>query len=193
MDHKDNQTSNVVPDFVIAGAMKSGTTTLHAMLAEHPDVFMADNELFFYDMDDLAQHPDFFEFKNNQWHYPCFEDDPEGFLAWYKEQFKTCEAHQLKGEDSTTYLVSELALKRLKAANPNVKLIIMLRHPTKRVYSHYWHMVRAGRAIYTFEDTLRFQPGLLLQRSDYANQLASVYIPIQFQLHATSELLNKTP
>ena len=47
------------PDFVIAGAMKCGTTTLHQMLAQHPDVFMADDELFYFDMDDIAQHPDF--------------------------------------------------------------------------------------------------------------------------------------
>lgn len=170
-----DSTSDIAPDFIIAGAMKSGTTTLHSMLAEHPSVFMANNELFFYDMDDLAQHPDFFQYRDNKWQYADIAHQQQHYFTWYQEQFSAAKPEQIKGEDSTTYMVSELAIKRLAALASKPKLILVLRHPTERIYSHYWHMVRAGRAIYSFEDTLRFQPSLLIQRSDYTSQLRCIY------------------
>jgi hypothetical protein len=169
------RTSLTVPDFVIAGAMKCGTTTLHHMLAQHPDVFMADDELFYFDMDDIAQHPDFLFKQGDELVTHEIERAPKHYQSWYELRFKGALDGQLKGEDSTTYICSELAIARIAKLNPTMKLVIILRQPSKRVYSHYWHMVRAGRAIYSFEDTLRFQPSLLLQRSDYCNQLKMIY------------------
>jgi hypothetical protein len=46
-------------------------------------------------------------------------------------------------------------------------MIFLLRDPAARTYSHYWHLVRSGRATDTFERTLRHAPGTLFQRSDY--------------------------
>jgi hypothetical protein len=47
----------------------------------------------------------------------------------------------------------------------------MLRQPSKRAYSNYWHLVRSGRAMYSFEDTLLLNPNSVLQRSLYLNQI----------------------
>ena len=55
-----------LPDFIIAGAMKSGTTTLHNILNEHPDVFIPDSEIHFFDMDDVIEHPEFNYFINGK-------------------------------------------------------------------------------------------------------------------------------
>ncbi|MBQ4849230.1 sulfotransferase [Pseudoalteromonas sp. MMG012] len=167
--------SFTAPDFVIAGAMKCGTTTLHQMLAQHPGIFMANDELFYFDMDDIAQHPDFLFKEHERLLTHDQARDPKHYQSWYESRFKEASEGQLRGEDSTTYMCSELAVARLAKLKPEMKLVIMLRQPSKRVYSHYWHMVRAGRAIYSFEDTLRFQPSLLLQRSDYCNQLKIIY------------------
>ncbi|CAH9056762.1 hypothetical protein PSECIP111854_01858 [Pseudoalteromonas sp. CIP111854] len=169
----ETQDVTKVADFFIAGAMKCGTTTLHQMLNAHPDIFMAKDELFYFDMDDIAQHPDFIFRQNGQLHAPDIRSDV--YKYWYQSRFSQASSGQLKGEDSTTYICSELAIKRMAKLKPKAKIIIMLRQPSQRVYSHYWHMVRAGRAGYSFEDTLRFQPHLLLQRSEYSAQLRVLY------------------
>ena len=49
-----------IPNTFIVGAPKCGTTSLHAMLALHPDVFLPEYEIFFFDVDDVMTHPDFF-------------------------------------------------------------------------------------------------------------------------------------
>ena len=55
---KSNQPESL-PDFIIGGAMKSGTTSLHAILNSHPDIAIVQNELSFFDIDCMLQHPDF--------------------------------------------------------------------------------------------------------------------------------------
>ena len=49
----------LLPDFIIGGAMKSGTTTLHNILNAHPRIFIPDGEVHFFDMDNVSQHSDF--------------------------------------------------------------------------------------------------------------------------------------
>jgi hypothetical protein len=168
----------ILPDFIIGGAMKSGTTTLHEILNQHPDVFIANDELHFFDMDNIAQHPDFNQFKRGHWSSHNLEENSASYWQWYSSQFTAAKDGQLIGEDSTTYLASESALQRIALQNKQIKLVILLRHPTARTYSHYWHMVRAGRAMFNFEDTLRFSPHSLLNRSAYLPQLKSLFIHI---------------
>lgn len=163
-----------VPDFMIIGAMKSGTTTLHKMLNQHPDIAVANDELFFFSQDDIAEHPNFSTLYDRgligRASSSCYPD-----WGWYKARLGSATGKRLSGEDSTTYLCSKRAIARIAKQPKAVKLIIMLRHPTRRVYSHYWHMVRARRALYSFEDTLRFMPQQLLGRSHYLSQLEWVY------------------
>lgn len=163
------------PDFIIGGAMKSGTTTLHYILGQHPQVFIPDREVNFYDIDNLFQHPDFNYFDGANWVSQRLEDDPERFWNWYASHFEGAGKDQLVGEDSTTYLSSEIAARRIAMQNKQLKLIILLRHPTERAYSQYWHLVRTGRAIYSFEDTLRYDPFSVLQRSLYLDQLKKFF------------------
>jgi hypothetical protein len=54
---------------------------------------------------------------------------------------------------------------------PAVKMIFLLRDPASRTYSHYWHLVRSGRAVLGFDDSLRRQPSTLVQRSLYLPQV----------------------
>jgi len=164
-----------LPDFIISGAMKSGTTTLHAMLGQHPDVFIPDEELHFFDMDSLVQHPDFNVFEEGEWHSHDLIKSPNQYWQWYSTKFASATKKQLKGEDSTTYLASESAAQRIALQSKKIKLLIMLRQPTARVYSHYWHMVKAGRAMFSFEDTLKYFPHNLLDRSGYLRQLKAVF------------------
>ncbi|UCD43245.1 MAG: sulfotransferase [Chloroflexota bacterium] len=171
MSSEGNDTNLRFPDFIIAGAMKCGTTSLHNILSTHPKIFIPDREIHFFDIDDLSQHPDFFMYSNGAWYYPNLENDFEKYLNWYGAFFSSKDGTYVIGEDSTTYLASQKAPERIRRLIPNVKIIIMLRDPATRTYSHYWHLLRTGRATYSFEDSLTLMAGNLIQRSLYKKQI----------------------
>jgi hypothetical protein len=155
--------------------MKSGTTSLHQILDKHPDVFMAKGELGFFDMDNILEHPDFnYLDKYKKWQTQNIHKNPSNAWSWYNQKFDG--AHQkLKGEDSTTYLASHIAAKRIGVQHKEIKMIFMLRHPTARTISNYYHLLKSGRAIYSLEDTLQFNPQSIIRRSLYKIQLEQYY------------------
>ncbi len=159
--------------------MKCGTTTIHHILDQHPRVFIPYEELHFFDADDVLQHPDFNFFRDGRWTSQQLDADPGRFWAWYKNKFDGAKSAQLLGEDSTTYLASRLAHRRLAKQRVTPKIIACLRNPVDRAYSHYWHLVKTGRCGHSFEDLLRVAPAKLLTRSLYKSQLEHLlrYIP----------------
>ncbi|HET6745796.1 MAG TPA: sulfotransferase, partial [Candidatus Limnocylindria bacterium] len=161
-----------LPDFIIGGAMKSGTTSLHHMLNAQPGVFIPDAEIFFFDVDDFEQHPDFFTDRSGRWISHDFGADGAGYLDAYASRFGLAPDGALIGEDSTTYLASRRAPERIARMLPAVRMIFVLRDPASRTYSHYWHLMRTGRATASFETMLRHQPGTMIQRSLYREQVA---------------------
>jgi len=109
------------PDFIIIGAMKSATSTLHEQLALQPDFFMSTPKEPYY-----------------------FSDDEVFSMGrdWYLNLFSSAEPNQLCGESSTHY--TKLpdypdTITRMKSELPNIKLIYVLRHPVERLISHYIH------------------------------------------------------
>ncbi|MBW2260597.1 MAG: sulfotransferase [Deltaproteobacteria bacterium] len=160
-----------LPDFIIIGAQKSGTSSLHGILARHPGVFIPPREIFFFDVDDVEQHPDFFVRTGDGWTDHDFERDLAAYLAWYRGMFEDARPGQMIGEDSTTYLASRAAPGRIAAMLPEVKLIALLRDPVTRAYSHYWHTVSTGRATMTFEESLQAGRGNLITRGRYLEQI----------------------
>ena len=159
------------PHFIIAGAMKAGTTSLHHILNHHDNVFIPGREIFFFDLDDIHQHPDFCMNDAGGWTFHDYEQQYNPYLEWYQNFFHSAGDGQLIGEDSTTYMASSKAPPRIARLLPGVKLIFMLRDPVTRAYSHYWHLVNSGRAIYDFQGTLRHTPGTILQRGFYKEQI----------------------
>ncbi len=114
-------TNGTMPDFIIIGAMKCGTSTLQAQLAEQPGIFMT-----------TPKEPNF------------FSDDEIFALGddWYSALFEGAQAGDLKGEASTHYTKQPThprTVERLIAAAPNAKLIYLMRHPIDRLVSHYIH------------------------------------------------------
>lgn len=110
-----------LPDFIIIGAMKAATSTLHMQLAAQPGIFMA-----------TPKEPNFFS-------------DPDRWALgfdWYRALFSGAKPRDLRGEASTHYTKLPTlpdALPRLHAAIPQAKLIYMMRHPVDRLVSHYSH------------------------------------------------------
>jgi len=109
------------PDFVIIGAMKCASTTLHEQLAQQPGFFMS-----------TPKEPNFFS------DVPVFE---RGF-DWYESLFAGARPDQKRGESSTHYTKLPThpdAAQRLHAYNPALKLVYIMRHPVERLMSHYAH------------------------------------------------------
>lgn len=163
------------PDFIIAGAMKSGTSTLHHILASHPEIFIPEKEIGFFDCDNIIEHPDYNFYNNEKWIWQNISKSKNKIWDWYHHQFNAKENEKHTGEDSTTYLASEIAAKRISIQTKPIKILVILRNPTKRAYSQYWHYLRTGRANYNFEDTLKFNPTSVLNRSMYYSQLSCYY------------------
>ncbi len=124
----------LLPDFIIIGAQKGGTTSLYRYLSEHPAVVPSyKKEVHYFDL-------------NYQ----------EG-LSWYRSQFPLTlerKENHLTGEASPYYLYHPHVPKRVAQLVPNVKLIALLREPASRAYSHYYHEVKNKRDPLSFEEAI---------------------------------------
>jgi hypothetical protein len=117
----------MLPNFLVIGAMKAGTTSLHRYLREHPQVFMPEEKEL-----------DFFVPERN-W--------GRGY-SWYEAQFAGARGAVAVGEASPTYAMHpEFAgiPGRVAELLPDVRLIYVVRHPIERMRSHYLHEVEKGR------------------------------------------------
>lgn len=136
-----NTTTKRLPDFLVIGAGKSGTTSLHHYLAQHPEVFMARKEPSFFAIRHLEKinDPNDKEMMN---YYP------NGVIKLdeYQDLFNEAEEGQKVGEISPIYLNSEIAAKEIKKTLPNARLIAILRHPAERLFSRYLHLASENRA-----------------------------------------------
>lgn len=144
---------NKKPDFIIIGAMKSGTTTLHRYLLNHPGIFMT-----------VPKEPGFFSREH------VFN---KGF-GWYASLFENAKTGQFTGEASTCYSrwpAYNHVPERLYAHNKSVKLIYILRHPVSRAYSHYGHLTLHDKKQFaSFEDALQKEQEIILS-SKYMLQI----------------------
>lgn len=164
---------SIVPDFVMIGAQKSGTTSLCAFLESIEGVCIArPKEPMFFSRDEIALHPHFFSQHMSRWHQFDWENRRETLLEEYSQNFSHAKSGDLLGEGSTSYLLSERAPQRLFDLNPNAKIIVALRDPATRAYSAYWHYVKHGIACESFERHLQYEGGLTIQGGEYASHLA---------------------
>jgi hypothetical protein len=122
------RSSRPVPEFFILGAQRGGTRALY---------------------EDLARHPRIQPARTDEVHYFSLFFDRG--LRWYQSQFPALASGQITGEASPYYLFHPLAPKRLHAVAPDAKLIVLLRNPVDRAYSHYQHEVRLGTEPLSFE------------------------------------------
>lgn len=125
-----------LPDFLILGAQKAGTTALYAYLRWHPEITgPAWKEVSYFDR-----------------HYRRGE-------RWYRGHFPTRAGERVVGEASPGYLFHPLAPERVRATVPHAKLIVLLRDPVDRALSHYHHEVALGREALSFEEAIEAEPG----------------------------------
>lgn len=155
------------PDFFIAGAPRTGTTSLYAYLAQHPEIALS-----------AVKEPAHYHFRTPQ---PDFEllatrygdrreresrrryqrararavIDPVAYSGLWLES----SAKNVRGEATPTYMYHADALRLIKSEVPYAKLILILRNPVERAYSQYLQYLRLGvETIYEFDLALAQEP-----------------------------------
>ena len=135
-----------LPDAVILGAMKCGTSSLHNYLVQQPGVI---------------------EPLRKEVHY--FDVNFDRGESWYRANFGRQGATGLNIDSSPYYLFHPAVPDRMRALLPGAKLIVLLRDPVRRAYSHYWHERDKGREKLEFEAAIEAEAGRL---GDAQQQLA---------------------
>lgn len=121
------------PNFFVVGAARCGTTSIYEYLKKHPQIFMP-----------KLKEPDFFAeslrpVPRSEARKHCPSD-----LRRYRSLYEGAGKHDAIGDVSPSYLWDEDAPRKIRAACPNARIIIMLRDPVERAYSHYLLKVQEG-------------------------------------------------
>jgi hypothetical protein len=123
-----------LPDFIIFGAQKSGTTSLYRYLIGHGQVRRP-----------FGQEPTYFS------HEVKWASGVNTYRANFPLEMGMRSTQMMTGEASGEYLYYPAAPERILQVVPNVKLIAVLREPVERTVSHYFHNVKVGSETRTFE------------------------------------------
>jgi Sulfotransferase family len=135
-----------MPNFLVIGAAKSGTTALHHYLAQHPEIFVSNpKEIRFFPFEN--QNPTFCGPTD---HLSVFVTKIEDYVPF----FEAAADYRARGESSPVYLYYPRAAERIQHHIPNAKLIVILRHPADRAYSHYLMLRRDGVEPLTFPEAI---------------------------------------
>jgi Sulfotransferase domain len=134
-----------LPDFVIIGAQKCGTSFLYQLLVQHPHVKPAfAKEVHYFDLN--------------------FRKGDNWYRSYFPVQVRNSRKY-ITGEASPYYLFHPHAPRRASTVLPDAKLIVMLRNPVDRAYSHYQHQVKRGkgegRETLTFEEAIEAEKRIL--------------------------------
>ena len=142
----------LLPNFIIVGAVRCGTTSLYYNICEHSCVLPASyDEIGFFD------------------------SNYELGINWYKSMFPTKFKRKkiesktgicITGEDTPFYFWDKKAIERIKKEIPTIKLIVLLRNPIDRAYSNYHLGVRSGSESLSFEDSIKKEITLLEKNND---------------------------
>ncbi|MDJ0787929.1 MAG: sulfotransferase [Myxococcota bacterium] len=119
-----------LPNFLIVGAMKAGTSWLSAKLDQHPDVYVAPEELHFFNDPTIRARG----------------------LDWYEARFEQAGSAHAVGEKTAGYLLGKGLLEDIDACLPGVRCIAVLRNPARRAVSQINHHIRYGESRHPGDD-----------------------------------------
>ena len=128
-----------MPDFLVIGVPKAGTTALHAALARHPGLYMSavkEPKFFLSDGPPPARGGgpgDALTYREHIWRRPEYE-----------ALFDAAPPGTLRGESTPLYLYDRAAMRRIRETLPAARLIVILRDPVERAHSNWTHLWSAG-------------------------------------------------
>jgi hypothetical protein len=121
------------PNLFIVGVGKAGTSSLADYLGQHPQIYMS-----------TPKEPHFFSAAASK--IPASVTSQHEYLAL----FAPGRAAKLRGEASVSYFWDRATPQAIKEVSPTAKILVIMRDPIARSYSHYWYLVRFGRERRTF-------------------------------------------
>ena len=139
----------ILPNFLIIGAAKAGTTALHTYLQQHPQIYLTPDK-----------ETNFFAFEGINIDFKGIGDEAlKKFsitdLATYQKQFISVTNESAIGEACPLYLYHSAAAKKIHHYIPDCRLIIILRNPIDRAYANYLHLIRDEREpLHNFDQAL---------------------------------------
>lgn len=152
MTRENSNANTILPNFLIVGSAKCGTSSLHEYLAQHPEIFMSKKKeprfISSQGMSFPLNGP--LDAGVEKWYVKTFEE--------YAQLFEHAVGFKVVGESSadTLYYHSH-TIETIKKYLGNPKILILLRNPVKRSYSAYQHLVRDMREELSFEDALELE------------------------------------
>ena len=151
-----------MPTFLVVGAAKAGTSSLHHLLAQHPEVFTTS-----------IKEPNFFALEGEE---PAFRGPKAdvagnrhstGDLATYQAMFAGAGDAKARGESSPLYLASPKAPARIRHHVPGCRLIAVLRDPAERAWSAYLHARLHDREPLDFRAALEAEPARIADNWEF--------------------------
>lgn len=127
----------MLPNFLIVGAARSGTSTLYTYMQSHPDIYLRAQK---------RPEPHFF-FKDSEY--------AKGIRYYESTWFPAKTEHRAIGEASTSYIFGSKVPERIARDLPDARLIAVLRNPIDRAYSNYWHTVKSGLETLDFASAVK--------------------------------------
>ena len=141
------------PNFIIIGAARSATTSLHKYLGEHPDIFLSE--------------PKEINFFSNQRFYNKGQE-------WYESHFAKAK-HKAVGEGSTSYTsapnIDGVAERIFNSLGPRLKFLYIVRDPVKRLLSHHTHYISRGDNIPELSTVIEEKRHSIVHQGRYNFQL----------------------
>ena len=143
----------LLPDFLIIGTQRGGTTSLYNYLQTHPCIgTTTTKEIHFFD----RRYS-----KGLAWYRGHF---PSALEKYYVQRLQG--RAYVTGEASPSYLFHPHVPKRVARALPHVKLIVMLRNPVDRAYSQHHHVTKQGYGTLSFEETIRGEEEIIAKERE---------------------------
>ena len=185
-----------LPNFLIIGAAKAGTTALHEYLQQHPQIYMTP-----------TKETNFFAFAGEEINFQGPGDEALkdfSITDWetYQAQFARVTTEKAIGEACPSYLYYPQAATRIKQYLPDARLIVILRNPVTRAYANFLHIVRDDREIHRdFALALQDEPNRIannwewfwhyIQVGFYGKQLQyyyQIFAPSQIKVYLYEDL-----
>jgi hypothetical protein len=150
---REEPVTGTLPDFVVIGAPKCGTTFFYNLLVKHPHVEHA-----------ACKEPNYFDLlfdEGTEWYRHCFP------RPRWKDGRET-----ITGEATPSYLYHPHVPERMAEVIPQARLIALLRNPVDRTYSAYYHRMRSGKETRKFEDAIE----AALDSPSYGHLSRAIYV-----------------
>jgi len=145
----------VLPDFLILGVAKAGTTSLYQYMIQHPDIYpgLRKETAFFYSKSGLKSYRSYFS------------------TIFYKVFIKNIKKQNfLTGEATPGYLFFPYCAEKIFDVIPKAKLIVILRNPVDRAFSHYQQQVSKKLEKLSFEDAIKMEKDRMRDKEGMGNE-----------------------